>query len=134
MIKLSLLIAAVNAAASVTCLKNSPTFYGAAGGTAFSDYVQLVQNESADWYYRLTTITLCTDNSGNLNGMQAQVSKYSQTDGDLEAVISTNIVGNLNGLCSELSIDPSAREFVKSLTLNYNSLAIQAVTITSNKN
>ena len=70
-ILLSLVISVASAAVSTTCLKNSSTFYGVSGGTAFSDYVYLVQNESVDWYYRLTTVMLCTDNNGNLNGMQA---------------------------------------------------------------
>lgn len=72
-ILLTLFVTAASAAVSTTCLRMPATFYGAAGGTAFSDYNYLVQNESADWYYRLTTIMLCTDSDGNLNGMQAQV-------------------------------------------------------------
>jgi hypothetical protein len=68
---LCLFISVASATVSTTCLKNSPTFYGVTGGTAFSDYVYLVQNESANWYYRLTTVMMCTDINGNLNGLQA---------------------------------------------------------------
>jgi hypothetical protein len=68
---LVLWLTVANAALSLTCLKNSATFYGVSGGTAFSDYVYLVQNEAPDWYYRLITVMLCSDSSGNLNGMRA---------------------------------------------------------------
>ena len=96
---LVLCLTVANAAVSLSCLKNSPTFYGVSGGTAFSDYVYLVQNESANWYYRLITVMLCTDSNGNLNGMQAKVGMYSQIDGGILDHINSNIAGNVSGFC-----------------------------------
>ncbi len=96
---LCLFSSVASAAVSTTCLKTTSTYFGVEGGTAYSDYNYLVYNESPDWYYRLTTILLCSDSKGNLNGIQGQVGQYSQSDGGLLERISTNIGGNTSGLC-----------------------------------
>ena len=50
--------------------------------------------------------------------------QYSQSDGGLLDRISTNIGGNTSGLCEILSIDPSTEEFIKTVSVQYDTRAI----------
>jgi hypothetical protein len=54
---------------SKTCLLEASNSYGGSLGTAFTDLTYLIQNQNPDYYPRLGSIIVCSDDNGNLKGV-----------------------------------------------------------------
>jgi hypothetical protein len=98
-------------------------------GIAFNDWDYFVSHETSEHYYRLIGVQLCGDNDGNLNGMEAFVGRYSAASNNLLSTLSMNNIGNVNGICKTLQVDPTRGQFINSITVRYGVGLIDAISI-----
>lgn len=69
----------------------------------------------------MTGLTICSDKSGELIGLQAGVTKYSATTNLALGKSLENVVGTVSGNCKSIKVDPTKKDYVEKMILSYDS-------------
>ena len=120
--------------AAESCIYLNSTSIGNKIGTNYSDYDFLKTNEDDSFYYRLSTMQLCTNSANTLTGMRAIVAKIVVSTNTTGTFIPLNRFGAVTDTgitCSNFTLDYQNSEFVQTMTVFYTSQLITKVTLTS---
>lgn len=93
----------------------------------------MLSAESIDYSLRLTKIELCGTAEGDLTGIQTSISKYDLENNQL-STFKMEEIGTIvsETYCKTMEIDPTAGEFVSSMTMRFGGSRIYAIAFSLN--
>merc|ERR1712176_282505 len=125
---------------SSTCIAEQTHLYGTNGETdlPFTDYNYLKNTEEFNTIYRMTRLTLCENEAGDLVGMRSHVTRFNAETNEIDARISMNKIGtnqDTGVTCNSISLDAENGEYLTGMYIAWeNAGQIDYIRATSNKN